>query len=1031
MLLLCRNTILLKLRIVLVCLLLLQFAVAQIPARQIVNAEYFWDADPGFENGIPLFPIDGNLDEAVESVINNFVLLPPGIGPHQFNLRVQDIGNQWSNLFQAVVFRDSIEQSSRAITITQAEYFWDVDPGQGNGIPMLALDGNLDETIETIYENGIPLPLGSGSHIFNVRILDTDNQWSSVFQTLVYRDSIESSIRPVNVQQAEYFWDTDPGEGTGTPLLALDGNLDESIEAVLGESLSTPLDTGGHVFNIRIKDSDNNWSPLFSTVVYVEQGPQVFIAEYFWDTDPGQGNGTILLALDGNLDETIETLFQDGISLPTALGPHVFNVRAKDNNNQWSSIFQTIVVRDSVETTTRDINIEQAEYFWDTDPGEGSGTPLLALDGNLDETIESVYENGIPMPLLSGPHLFNVRVKDEDDQWGPVFSTLINRDSIEATTRNLQILQAEYFWDTDPGQGAGNPILALDGNLDEAIESLFNDNLSVPLDTGAHVFNVRIKDAENSWGPLFSTVLYVEQGLQVFLAEYFWDTDPGEGYGTLLLALDGNLDETIETLFQDGIPLPASSGPHIFNVRAKDNNNQWSPIFKSIIERDSLETTTRNINVQQAEYFWDVDPGEGSGNPLLALDGNLDETIETVYENGIPLPLGSGSHIFNVRILDAGNQWSGVFQTLVFRDSIESTIRPINVQQAEYFWDTDPGQGAGNPILALDANLDEAIESLFNDNLSVPLDTGAHVFNVRIKDAENSWGPLFSTVLYVEQGLQVFLAEYFWDTDPGEGYGTLLLALDGNLDETIETLFQDGIPLPASSGPHIFNVRAKDNNNQWSPIFKSIIERDSLETTTRNINVQQAEYFWDTDPGQGNGSPLLALDGNLDETIETVFENGIPLPLGAGSHTFNVRILDADNQWSPVFQTLVHRDSVEFNIRPVTVTQAEYFWDTDPGQGNGSPLLALDGNLNETIETVFEYGIPLPLSSGAHIFNVRILDADNQWSPIFQTLVHRDSVESTIRPANIQQAEYFWDTDPGEGNGTPLLALDGSFDGSN
>ena len=48
------------------------------------------------------------------------------------------------------------------------------------------------------------------------------------------------------------------------------------------------------------------------------------------------------------------------------------------------------------------------------------------------------------------------------------------------------------------------------------------------------------------------------------------------------------------------------------------------------------------------------------------------------------------------------------------------------------------------------------------------------------------------------------------------------------------------------------------------------VENETL--LTRNVKVTQAEYFWDTDPGAGNGTVLLALDGNLDEAIENLFE---------------------------------------------------------------------------------------------------------------------------------------------------------------
>ena len=135
---------------------------------------------------------------------------------------------------------------------------------------------------------------------------------------------------------------------------------------------------------------------------------------------------------------------------------------------------------------------------------------------------------------------------------------------------------------------------------------------------------------------------------------------------------------------------------------------------------------------------------------------------------------------------------------------------------------------------------------------------------------------------------QIITAEYFWDVDPGQGAGTLLLAIDGSLDEAIESVFENGITLPAPLGPHVFSVRVKDTDNQWGAVFSTLVERDNVEAFARNINVTQAEYFWDVDPGQGNGTPMLALDGNLDETIESVFETGIALPRPRWDHMFSV-----------------------------------------------------------------------------------------------------------------------------------------------
>ena len=176
-----------------------------------------------------------------------------------------------------------------------------------------------------------------------------------------------------------------------------------------------------------------------------------------------------------------------------------------------------------------------------------------------------------------------------------------------------------------------------------------------------------------------------------------------------------------------------------------------------------------------------------------------------------------------------------------------------------------------------------------------------------------------------------------------------MLALDGNLDETIESVFKDGIVLPAAPGPHTFNVRVRDSDNQWGYVFSTLVEKGSVEPSSRSLQVMRAEYFWDVDPGMGNGSTILALDGNLNESIETVFGSGLLSP-GSGDHTFNIRVQDADNNWGGLFSTAIHIEPVFANMK---IIQAEYFWDSDPGQGFGTTMLALDGNLEETIESVF------------------------------------------------------------------------------
>ena len=160
-------------------------------------------------------------------------------------------------------------------------------------------------------------------------------------------------------------------------------------------------------------------------------------AEYFWDTDPGAGNGTAVLATDGNFNSAFEQLSKNGISAP-GTGLHKFCIRIKDNTGVWGPIF-TNIVQVNTATTTAIMSILQAEYFWDTDPGEGNGTTVLAVDGNFNSAFESLAINGLNAPSL-GLHKFNIRIKDNQGVWGPVFTNVIsvqtslNNEDFEAKT---------------------------------------------------------------------------------------------------------------------------------------------------------------------------------------------------------------------------------------------------------------------------------------------------------------------------------------------------------------------------------------------------------------------------------------------------------------------------------------------------------------------------------------------------------------------------------------------------------------------
>lgn len=311
-----------------------------------------------------------------------------------------------------------------------------------------------------------------------------------------------------SISAAEYFIDNDPGVGNGISVLAEDGNLDNAIEALFknGISVSTP---GLHTFNIRVKDDQNNWGPVFkfvfnATTPLTIRNVQVTLAELFFDIDPGQGNGTTLIAFDGNFNDAIETITGNITSLPST-GLHVLNIRVRDGQNNWGPTFKTVI---SVTNplTLRQLKITLGELFFDTDPGQGSGIPLIAFDGNFNDAIETLSGSITSLPS-AGIHLLNIRVRDDQNNWGPTFKTIINVTNPLAL-RQIKITTAEFFFDSDPGLGNGYQLYAFDGNFNDAIETIYRNFNFLP-DTGLHILNIRAKDANNTWGPVFKTVLRI------------------------------------------------------------------------------------------------------------------------------------------------------------------------------------------------------------------------------------------------------------------------------------------------------------------------------------------------------------------------------------------------------------------------------------------------------------------------------------------------------------------------------------------
>ncbi len=328
------------------------------------------------------------------------------------------------------------------------------------------------------------------------------------------------------------------------------------------------------------------------------------------------------------------------------------------------------------------------------------------------------------------------------------------------------------------------------------------------------------------------------------------------------------------------------------------------------------------------------------------------------------------------------------------------------IHKVEYFFDADPGVGN-----AYQVNINPATTQLIDLNFSAPinfLSTGLHQLYVRCIDSSNRWSITSSKMFYKEAVVNspvpnVVAAEYFYNTDPGVGKATPTPITQGQV--VLFGIYSNIGALP--TGLNTVYVRTLDTDGNWSQTYSGLFYREPYV----NIpvpNVTQAEYFFDTDPGFGNGTQATVAPG-----VDINFAlNGNIATLNKGLHTLYVRVKDANNKWSLTHTQLFYKESIVSN--PIAnVTQAEYFFDTDPGFGNGTGATLTAGqDINFAIS-----GNISTLSKGLHTLYVRVKDANNKWSLTHTQLFYREPVVINPIP-NITQAEYFYDVDPGFGNGT-------------
>ncbi|WP_193213660.1 hypothetical protein [Luteolibacter marinus] len=239
------------------------------------------------------------------------------------------------------------------------------------------------------------------------------------------------------------------------------------------------------------------------------------LAEYRIDGGPSEPLAQV--ATDDR-DEYWEGGFSASVdSSGLSVGAHWLEVRMQGSNGVWSN-WQGRWFHINGEPV-----LTGGEWFIDSDPGPGNGTPIAApVDGAWDEAEEEVSVTGIDSSGLAEGHrhLF-IRFRDSDGSWGTPMETTFHVSS------PLVIAAAELT--TDPGDepGSGHPFAVIEEIAGGAGTFRLEGEFATALggDTVGHdvVFYVRARDSLGRWSTRGGYAWNAESAAWVFDPDAAWE----------------------------------------------------------------------------------------------------------------------------------------------------------------------------------------------------------------------------------------------------------------------------------------------------------------------------------------------------------------------------------------------------------------------------------------------------------------------------------------------------------------------------
>ncbi|MEY8848475.1 T9SS type A sorting domain-containing protein [Psychroserpens sp. XS_ASV72] len=424
-----------------------------------------------------------------------------------------------------------------------------------------------------------------------------------------------------DVSEIEYYFDTDPGIGNGISI-----DIDPDVE-ILNQNFDIPttgLPIGNHKLFVRAVKDDGSASYYYSQSFSIRAANATFNSadidgfEYYFNTDPGIGNGTQLTVTDSEL-------ISESFSIPTgslSTGSHRLFIRTKNSDGSHSEYDNVAFSISNGPAVFNSNDIVAAEYYFDTDPGTGNATNISIPSGEtLNENL-AILTNTMPQ----GNYRAFLRVKNTNDDWSMYDRVTFSVVPL-AGVNMADINTIEYFFNTDPGIGLGNNITITDAET-------VNQNVAIPtasLSTGTHRLYIRVGNTNGTYSLFTHNVISVKtpaffNTVSIVAAEYFIDIDPGIGNANTIVTSGDDIDEDFVVTTSGSLAM----GDHYVYVRVQNSDGTWSLLEKQHFEIEGTLSMASEIISEISIY---PNPTQNILNFKLP-NNTIIESVELIDMNG-------------------------------------------------------------------------------------------------------------------------------------------------------------------------------------------------------------------------------------------------------------------------------------------------------------------------------------------------------------------------------------------------------------